>query len=190
MLAHLAFDTGRGPTVVPLLFTEWDGRLWMVVPHSSVKAKALRKRPRCAVLVGDAVVRGDAVVHDSIPEAVAAAPAFASFVVRNGPSLVGLVSRAVPTLVTRRVLVSVPLDDPEPIGDGADVVAWLTPDGPMLARSTDGVPDGPVAVGTAGDGISGQTVRGRLRGGHLEAERVTTWDGPHVETTDVAASDH
>lgn len=50
--AYLAVDSTGGPHVTPELYAWSDGRLWMAVASTTLKARVLRQRPVAGALVG------------------------------------------------------------------------------------------------------------------------------------------
>ncbi len=50
--AYLAVDSAGGPHVTPELYAWSDGRLWMAVAATTLKARVLRRRAAAAALVG------------------------------------------------------------------------------------------------------------------------------------------
>lgn len=103
----LAFSGRRSPVIAPMAFWCDGSGLWMSTPAVSVKARALRKRPRVAVYVppvggvGDgAVATGSARVyglHDPLGLAVhgpVVSAAMAALAARNAGTILGYVQDA------------------------------------------------------------------------------------------------
>jgi hypothetical protein len=101
-LAALAVETGRGPHLTPSAFSVADGRIWLVAARSTVKVRAIRRRPAVSVLIRagerSVVVTGEATVLSpwGAGDAVAlaadswhAADAMLRYAVRNRRLLAG-----------------------------------------------------------------------------------------------------
>jgi hypothetical protein len=135
----LAFTGRRGPVISPLAFWSDGAALWASTPAVSVKARALRARPECAVYIPPfggategAVIAGRARVyglHDPLGLALHGAvvtTAMAALAARNTGTILGYVqdAAAVPTRFRpqHRVAVRIAIEDlrtvrpPEPAG--------------------------------------------------------------------------
>jgi hypothetical protein len=128
----LGFSGRRGPLIAPMAFWFDGSSLWMSTPAASVKAKALRRRPSCAVYVaqpeGDgagAVATGTARVfglHDPLGVAVhgpVVSTAMAALAARNTGTILGYIqdARHVPARFRprNRVAVRITLDGIRPV---------------------------------------------------------------------------
>ena len=175
----LAFAGRRGPVLSPLAFWSDGASLWMSTPAVSVKARALRQRPECAVYVpppdGEgrgAVVTGRARVfglHDPVGLAVHGAvvsTAMSMLAARNAGTLLGYVqdAGAVPSRFRprNRVAVRITMDDVRPVATpsvGAGIAPALpTVISPNVRRALSGHravtlaaehPDGRLWIGPA-----------------------------------------
>ena len=130
----LGFAGRRGPLIAPMAYWFDGSSLWLSTPAASVKAKALRTRPQCAVYVPDpdegddgagAVAAGRARVfglHDPLGIAVhgpIVSTAMAALAARNTGTILGYVqdARSVPARFRprNRVAVRIQLDDVRPV---------------------------------------------------------------------------
>lgn len=127
----LAFTGRRGPVIAPMAFWFDGAGIWLSTPAVSVKAKALRSRPDCAVYVpapdgaGGAVATGRARVyglHDPLGLAThgpVVSAAMAALAARNTGTILGYVqdARSVPARFRprNRVALRVQLDGLRPV---------------------------------------------------------------------------
>lgn len=124
----LGFAGRRGPLIAPMAFWFDGASLWMSTPAASVKAKALRRRPQCAVHVpppggggAGVVASGHARVfglHDPLGLTVhgpVVSAAMAALAARNTGTILGYVqdARQVPVRFRprNRVVVRIALDE-------------------------------------------------------------------------------
>ena len=150
-LCYLAVATKTGPHVTPTVFTYSSGRVWILTPRSSLKARRLSRRSQAGVLFrsGDrsVMVAGRATVLDparlwlpeDLLERARALPALGRYVVDQRETLGGFLSGSMSSLndlnPVERVLVSV-----------APEAALLVERGEVLTRrggrpDPDGEPD-------------------------------------------------
>lgn len=140
--AHVAVKTTKGPHVTPQLYTVDGSDLWFFAAASTVKAKALRKRPYAGALVragtSSVALMGRVTSFDSgdpgtlvggahgLPHA---ARALAGYAVRNAPDLMGFARDAVRRrtgglVPTRRVLFRLTPTAVALLEDDAVVARW------------------------------------------------------------------
>ena len=154
----VAVDARRGPHVTPQVFAVFGGRIWMATPHTSVKARVLRKRPEVGLLLrgesGIAVVAGVAEVLDpakpwsllgAMTETAMSGPASAAYALRNLDEVRSLVTDALtlklgPSALQRRVVVAVRPTAASVIAND-NVVASQGWPSPELFESTEAEPE-------------------------------------------------
>lgn len=179
----LGFAGRRGPLIAPMAFWSDGAALWMSTPAASVKAGALRRRPRCGVYIplpggggAGAVASGEARVfglHDPVGLAVhgpVASAAMTALAARNTGTILGYVqdARHVPARFRprNRVIVRVALDDVRAVAAPA-AAAGVAPAlpvviAPAVRRALAGhrtvalataAPNGDIAVGPVSWGV-------------------------------------
>ena len=175
----LGFSGRRGPLIAPMAYWFDGASLWMSTPASSVKARALRRRPQCGVYIpspggggAGVVAHGSARVfglHDPVGLAVHGgliSAAMAALAARNTGTILGYVQDArhvpAPFRPRNRVVVRVALRDIRPVAapvPAAGVAPALPPVvSPAVRRALAGhrvvslataAPNGEVSVGPA-----------------------------------------
>jgi len=147
-VAYLAVETSSGPHVTPLLFAATPDRLWFGIGRTTLKARALGRRPAVGVVVpgseSSVAIRGEATLLDRLPPSAAelarapfALPAFAS---RNAFEMAAfardVVGRGAPP--SPLVPVSVRIDTLDLL-DGwraEAVLGWMAADGPIAVPAS------------------------------------------------------
>jgi len=179
----VAVETATGPHVTPQAFAAAAGHAWLVAPARSAKVRALRRRPRVALLFGDhdrsLLATGRAEVLGPLDLArigPALAMAGGDYLARNGTLVAGigtdvLLGALAPPV--DRVLIRVTTHRHLQLGEGEpDVAVAVGSLGVELPAGCDEVAlglltdDGPVVVPVRWDDASGTA---RLRSADLDA---------------------
>lgn len=157
-IGYVAVATNRGPHVTPQLVTSAAGRLWFVTSETSVKARAVRRRPGVALTAWApeattaVVIHGDGHVLDAFRpvelgrhgvEAMLGAVGLAKYAVDHAAetlqSMWDIAAGHLANGGDRRVLVGVQPDRVEVISVSPRsdaVLSWLTPKGVLAVPGT------------------------------------------------------